>query len=415
MPSQQVTLGTNTDISPLEEPPMTHERQTTNERQPGRSDEEDQKNKRDALPSEAAPLYVVPAPSNNLEVGQITPKLLGWKTKLWRLRYYFLGVIIIIALAIGLAVGLTERFKSITGTLNGTGVVALDFQNGSSTVTLYFQHHDGTIRETRRNEGGYSGGTKKDIVDTINPRDGTPLMALSYVSGDELIVRGTLNLGRFSVSSSPHAGLTACVNYHWYGDPFGIHLYYGSESGSVQELTYNPSIDTTWRKGYTFPDSNADGGCECTVRGLSITNVWLLNKAGQLQQRWYDYDLSANKSNHPVGTWVTQLTHPTIRPNSAISAIKFNDSNNVHYQEPSNAINELVVFGNAENSTLTNTYEVSSSPLLPGTKLASVVLNTTEGGQEIHVWGQMARHGITDFIRTFLGDNWAVAAVPVGR
>lgn len=114
---------------------------------------------------------------------------------------------------------------------------------------------------------------------------------------------GLLGTSKFEASSSANAGLTACFNKHWYGDPFGLRLYYGSASGSVQEV-YWKFGDMAWSKGYTFPDSNPNGGCECTVRGSSITNLWLLNTKGELEQRWYDFNLSANSTTHQSGTWI---------------------------------------------------------------------------------------------------------------
>jgi hypothetical protein len=114
---------------------------------------------------------------------------------------------------------------------------------------------------------------------------------------------GPLGTSRFEASSSANVGLTACFNGHWYGDPYGLRLYYGSAQGSVQEVYWNFG-DTAWSKGYTFPDSNPNGGCECTVRGSSITNLWLLNEVGELEQRWFDFNLSANSTVHSAGTWI---------------------------------------------------------------------------------------------------------------
>lgn len=122
---------------------------------------------------------------------------------------------------------------------------------------------------------------------------------------------GLLGTSNFKASSSPNVGLTACYNYHWYGNPFGLRLYYGSAEGSVQELTWNFGAGA-WTKGYTFPGSNPHGGCECTVRGSSITSLWLLNTKGELEERWREFNLSANSSNHPAGTWIKRKCLPPI-------------------------------------------------------------------------------------------------------
>lgn len=131
---------------------------------------------------------------------------------------------------------------------------------------------------------------------------------------------GPLGTSRLEASSSANVGLTACFNNHWYGDPYGLRLYYGSAQGSVQEVYWNFG-DTAWSKGYTFPDSNPNGGCECTVRGSSITNLWLLNGEGGLEQRWFDFNLSANSTAHRAGTWNKRnYTLSPQRPSTFISA-----------------------------------------------------------------------------------------------
>jgi hypothetical protein len=69
----------------------------------------------------------------------------------------------------------------------------------------------------------------------------------------------------------------------WYGSPtnssgFGIRLYYGRDNNTVQELGWNIDGQAAWFLGHNFPDSNGAGGVECTVRGLSVTDVWLENR-----------------------------------------------------------------------------------------------------------------------------------------
>ena len=254
---------------------------------------------------------------------------------------------------------------------------------------------------------------------------------------------GPLGTSKFEASSSATAGLTACFNENWYGDPFGLRLYYGSAQGSVQEIFWNFG-DTAWSKGYTFPDSNPNGGCECTVRGSSITNVWLLNSKDELEQRWYDFNTSANSTTHKTGTWVKrkhtpspanselptlrattnsrprlELTYSPTHPNTAVAAINYASTKNVHVQAPNQTIVELIATGAAENTTWQDFYQVGNSDVrgMSGTKFSTVVLNTTEGGQEIHVLFQEAAdagRGVSDFVRTLVGGTWARLVVPEG-
>lgn len=258
-----------------------------------------------------------------------------------------------------------------------------------------------------------------------------------------LIPTGLLGTSRFEASSSANAGLTVCFNKHWYGDPFGLRLYYGSASGSIQEV-YWKFGDTAWSKGDTFPDSNPDGGCECTVRGSSITSLWLLNTKGELEQRWKEFNLSANSTTHPSGTWIkrnytppprdsplpstagntnsqirSELTYAPTYGNTSVAAINYASTKNVHVQAPNSTIIELIANGAAEDTTWQDFYQVGNPDIkgMGGTKISTVVLNTTEGGQEIHVvFQEDADRGktISDFVRTLVGGTWAKLVVPVG-
>ncbi|KAI9875359.1 MAG: hypothetical protein M1830_008585 [Pleopsidium flavum] len=370
-----------------------------------------------------------------------TPSL---KQRIWQRhpRYWvwLLSVVSILGLALGLGIGLTIGRK-VQGAMEGTGIVALDLGDDTTRITLYFQDRSGQIRQSQYKDGIWTGGTPQDTVVTSNARPGTPLMALSYAHNNELTWRvfyidkdnilqeslnsnkttgwasGFLGTSNFKTSPSANVGLTACVLKHWYGDPLGIRLYYGSAEGSVQELTWNFG-DGAWGKGYTFPDSNPHGGCECTVRGSSITNVWLLNTNGELEQRWRDFNLSAISTGHPTGTWVKQLTYHPIHPNTSLSAINlpYTKNVNVHVQSPSNTITQLVATGVAETSIWGDSFPVGTVKGMQGTKIGSVVLKTTEGGQEIHVFFQEegGGSGVVDFIRTLVGGTWARVVVPVG-
>lgn len=91
----------------------------------------------------------------------------------------------------------------------------------------------------------------------------------------------------------------------------------------------------------------------------------------------------------------------------------------MHIQAPDNTIVELIATGAAENSSWGDSYQVGNPDVraISGTKISSVVLNTTQGGQEIHVLFQEeadAGRGVTDFVRTLVGGTWAQLTVPVG-
>lgn len=235
---------------------------------------------------------------------------------------------------------------------------------------------------------------------------------------------GTLRSGNFAVSNSSHVGLTACVNTQWYGAPaniagLGIRLYYGRADNIIQELGWNLDGQTAWFNGTNFADSNGAGGVECTVRGASITYVWLENTQGQLQQMWYDFNMSAATPNHTVGEWVAGLTYDGVLHNSAISAINnFNatpPTKNVHFQAPDLSIMEIISNGTAEADAWDGSFVVGSQKGINGTRIGSVVLATgIGGGQEIHVFYQTNGTDMVDFIRALTDTNWAVKEVPVG-
>lgn len=138
---------------------------------------------------------------------------------------------------------------------------------------------------------------------------------------------GLLGAGKHKVSASQNVGVTACHNDRWYGAPYnstagGLRLYYGaagangSNDSFVQELAWADG-NGAWDVGSKFEDTNGDGGVECTVGHFgqppSFTNLWLLNTKGELEQRWMDFNRTANTSTHITGSWVrgTSLSTPT--------------------------------------------------------------------------------------------------------
>ncbi len=85
----------------------------------------------------------------------------------------------------------TPDYISTTGVMNGSGVVALDVGDGSSRIILYSQHYNGEIRRSEYLDGTWTGAQHADVVEVVasNARNGTPLMAVSFVRHQELIVR----------------------------------------------------------------------------------------------------------------------------------------------------------------------------------------------------------------------------------
>jgi len=376
-----------------------------------------------------------------------------WLSQRTAILLSILTLISIIGLALGLGLGLTFRKAGDSkapveppqsGALNGSGIVAIDLDGGMHMITTYTQTYNGSIIWSQYLNKVWSGGSLDDAVLTDNdtPRNGTPLMALSYTNNEELIWHvfyvttdnyladsvnsnksdgwstGFLRNGNFAVSPSSHVGLSACVNYNWYGEPYnnglGIRLYYGTANNTIQELGWALG-NTAWDYHWNFANTNGAGGVECTVRGSSITYVWL-EADGNLKQMWYDFDASASSPTHPVHSWVSGLTYSPILPNTSISAINDNitDSKLVHFQDPNYDIVEIIANGTAENDTWSGTDFIVGSGI-PWTRIGSVVLETDIGeGQEIHVMYQTNDSDMMDFTRTLDGGSWASQNVPVG-
>ncbi|MCJ1259511.1 hypothetical protein MMC24_007349 [Lignoscripta atroalba] len=352
------------------------------------------------------------------------------------------GVLVVITLvALGLILGLYFGLKkSKGGAEKGSGAVAIDIGEHVPLINLYYQDNAGNIRQHVYQNGIWD--ANNNIVVASNARDGGPLMAVTYTMNEETTWRviyinkedfleeaissnkstgwttGPLGSGRFKASDSSGVGLSACWHDYWYGynnnkTGGGIRLYYGSAEGSIKELGWSYG-STAWDSWSTFPDTNPDGGVECTVRGLSITNVWLLNTNGELEQRWYDFNTSARTANHSTNTWVKGLTHSNVLTNSAISAISISNNTQkfIHYQQPDGKIIQLLATGTAETSEWTDDnglYSVGAGTL--GTRIGSVVLSTAEGGREIHVFFQTKDHNLMDYVRTLDGSTWSPQAL----
>jgi hypothetical protein len=141
--------------------------------------------------------------------------------------------------------------------------------------------------------------------------------------------------------------------------------------------------------------------------------VYTENKAGLLQENWYDSAPIANSTKvHPTQTWVEGPTLPGMRNGSAIAAIKFNETTLIHYQSDDGTIWETIAQGLGENTTLSE--PIAAGTALIGTKMSAVVLNTTEHGAEVRVFAQDTDMKIVEFIRTLTGDNWTKEIIPIG-
>lgn len=132
-------------------------------------------------------------------------------------RYWKLMVLCLILLIFGVSIGLgigLGRHKNRPNAMDGSGVVALDLHDGTPRITIYFQHVSGQIRQAQYKDGIWSGydlhalhlekhilisrsGNSADAVLANNPRARSPLMAVSYVHGDELNVCSHLYRWRF--------------------------------------------------------------------------------------------------------------------------------------------------------------------------------------------------------------------------
>lgn len=74
-------------------------------------------------------------------------------------RYWILILVFLLAvvgLAVGLGLGLTMRNRA-RGAEAGSGISALDLGDGSTRMTLYFQHHSGRIRQAQDRAGVWTG------------------------------------------------------------------------------------------------------------------------------------------------------------------------------------------------------------------------------------------------------------------
>ena len=227
----------------------------------------------------------------------------------------------------------------------------------------------------------------------------------SAQDNDSLTSQGSLGLRRYKANSSPNTGLSVCRNMLWSSDPTGsqsgsLVLFYGGGDGLNHMLTHNVQ-DTAWHKNYTFTDSNATSGIECTVRGASIVDAWMLNSDNRLTQASYEFDTSSTSLKYQPGNWTFGVVfEEKILSPTPISAIKYtgNDTENDIRQ---NSTFVTFVSGGIVRETNVDTWNRSASPTPPvlppqsildtqiaskGGKIASVALRTTGGAQVSYVF-----------------------------
>lgn len=106
----------------------------------------------------------------------------------------------------------------------------------------------------------------------------------------------------------------------------------------------------------------------------------MTNKAGELQQMWYDFNATAKNETHAVLEWQEGLKYPGLLKNTAISAI--NDftsrphTKHVIVQDEELNILELVSNGTAENDMWDRSLVVGEEKGYDNTRIGSVILNT---------------------------------------
>ena len=144
----------------------------------------------------------------------------------------------------------------------------------------------------------------------------------------------------------------------------------------MHEVTWQGD-GNSWTKGFTFPDSNGNAGIWVTAVN-SLTYVYVLNSAGDMQLWWKDFNTTVNSTQHPVGVWnkgmyiINQalqpfernLTPPTgpktggsIRSNSSVAVDGPQGSGFVQLSDDTFTL--IGVTQNAQSSTLANSQSQS--------------------------------------------------------
>ncbi|KAI5795648.1 hypothetical protein EDC01DRAFT_745033 [Geopyxis carbonaria] len=231
---------------------------------------------------------------------------------------------------------------------------------------------------------------------------------------------GSLRSEGYKASKQPGAALAACYN-RYYGDPNdpdspGVHVWFGDPEGSLQEINWTPKdMNNRWNYFHKFSGLNGHSSVDCTARNQSTTYIYTSDRSGKLQILFYDFEES---HDHSTKTWTPVLEWEDVQNNTAISAITYNKTERyIHFVNKAGQTVQKRLEGRAENLTWSEeTFIVGENTgmkIEPRSGLASVILNSTLGGPELHVFSIVKGGKIVDFIRSFLSTYWATVTLPL--
>jgi len=291
-----------------------------------------------------------------------------------------------------------------TELLPGTSIAATSWvkpEDGTAHLRVYTQDIKGGIRETRWDKS-WSGGSSKDVIATAKPY--SPLAVLSYNNGTSirvyyLTVENAIqeiaqdnggewfsgDLSSYNFKASPVSRL-AVIGNTWNNNYFSI--YYQrpdealgeikqddngwSETGKIGDkpllgtglaaVSFDTKSETGIRVYYQLPDRNlAEAGVDKGGKWVSQLSLPKINEAAPASNlaafahgvdnpflqlyflgptntptEWGFYSGAWHGPNHPG--------HTTTSPGSGIAVIPVWDVDNLrlYYQDPNNAIQELV-------------------------------------------------------------------------
>lgn len=234
-------------------------------------------------------------------------------------------------------------------------------QAADPLVDLFYQRHDGAIRQaTMLMNGTYLGAAATDIV-ASDAKNGTPIAVTSFIARQAnqtsittvrsrfpssynrsctdcylerhlfyIDTRGVLRervfnnitriwqdgtLGQLGMKPATHPALQVCTGNDFTGggnatSSFrdGLSVFYGSSNTTIQQVGWT-SGDTIWVKEQTFLDVNGQGGVACNI------NPWMsyvsMQNSTDVQFWWRDSNYSKRgNSTHPVGLWQKGIESP---------------------------------------------------------------------------------------------------------
>ncbi|QDS71487.1 hypothetical protein FKW77_004456 [Venturia effusa] len=274
------------------------------------------------------------------------------------------ATLLVVALGVGLPLGLKKSSKKIASGHRGSGsanqpfLTGIDyddpFENEGSGVDpltdLYYQRKDGLIRQaTMLVNGTWLAAAADDIVAT-DAKIGTPIAVTSITVRINQVMaqsrhlfyidtKGTLRervydnitnnwssgaLDQLKVKPVSGSSLQACDGTDFAGERNntsyrdGITVFYGYTEDSIQQLGWNME-DKFWVKEQTFVDVNGKGGVACHIRpGLST--VVATNKTDVIFF-WRDSNVTKRGSaTHPINVWQkAPISIPGIHEGAAIN------------------------------------------------------------------------------------------------